>query len=67
MAILSDLNVIEISGDGAAAMAGKQLADWGARVTIIEPEGGTPLRGAPPYYEKDGARKSATWVWLSRG
>ena len=67
MAILSDLNVIEISGDGAAAMAGKQLADWGARVTIIEPEGGTPLRGAPPYYEKDGARKSATWEWLSRG
>jgi len=50
MAILSDLNVIEISGDGAAAMAAKQLADWGARVTIIEPEGGTPLRNAPPHY-----------------
>jgi crotonobetainyl-CoA:carnitine CoA-transferase CaiB-like acyl-CoA transferase len=67
MAILSELNVIEISGDGAAAMAAKQLADWGASVTIIEPEGGTPLRNAPPYYEKDGVKKSGTWEWLSRG
>lgn len=48
-------------------MAGKHLADWGARVTILEPTGGTPLRNEPPYYEKDGVRKSATWEWLSRG
>jgi crotonobetainyl-CoA:carnitine CoA-transferase CaiB-like acyl-CoA transferase len=67
MPILSHLNVIEISGDGATAMAAKQLADWGARVTILEPEGGTPLRQTPPYYEKDGEQKSATWAWLSRG
>jgi crotonobetainyl-CoA:carnitine CoA-transferase CaiB-like acyl-CoA transferase len=67
MAILSDLNVIEISADGAAAMAAKQLADWGARVTILEPQGGTPLRHVPPYYEKDGVQKSGTWEWLSRG
>ncbi len=48
-------------------MAGKHFADWGARVTILEPAEGTPLRNEPPYYEKDGARKSATWEWLSRG
>jgi crotonobetainyl-CoA:carnitine CoA-transferase CaiB-like acyl-CoA transferase len=67
MPILSDLSIIEISGDGAAAMAAKQLADWGAAVTIVEPVGGSPLRTAPPYYEKDGVRKSGTWEWLSRG
>jgi crotonobetainyl-CoA:carnitine CoA-transferase CaiB-like acyl-CoA transferase len=67
LTILKGLNVIEISGNGSAAMAAKQLADWGATVTILEPTGRTPLREAPPYYAKDGARRSATWEWLSRG
>lgn len=67
MSILEGLNVIEISGHGAAAMAAKQLADWGAHVTILEPPGSTPLRDAPPYYDKGGVRRSATWEWLSRG
>ena len=67
MSILKGLNVIEISGHGAAAMAAKQLADWGARVTILEPPRGTPLREAPPYYKQGGVQRSATWKWLSRG
>jgi crotonobetainyl-CoA:carnitine CoA-transferase CaiB-like acyl-CoA transferase len=67
MAILSDLNAIEISADGAAAMAAKQLADWGANVTILEPPGGSPLRHVPPFYDKDGVQESGTWEWLSRG
>ena len=67
MTILSGLHVIEISGNGAAAMAGKHLADWGAQVTILEPAEGTPLRNEPPYYQKDGLQRSATWQWLSRG
>jgi crotonobetainyl-CoA:carnitine CoA-transferase CaiB-like acyl-CoA transferase len=48
-------------------MAAKQLADWGARVTILEPLEGTPLREAPPYYETGGKQQSGTWQWLSRG
>ncbi|MEX0799922.1 MAG: CoA transferase [Dehalococcoidia bacterium] len=67
MSILSGLRVVEISASGAAAMAAKHLADWGAEVTILEPAGGTPLRDEPPYYEIDGRRRSATWAWLSRG
>ena len=47
-------------------MAAKQFADWGARVTILEPTDGTPLRDVPPHYEANG-RQSATWQWLSRG
>lgn len=65
--ILAGLHVVEISGNGAAAMAAKHFADWGASVTILEPNGGTPLREEPPFYEKDGDRRSATWAWLSRG
>lgn len=67
MTILSGLHVIEVSGNGAAGMAAKHFADWDARVTILEPAEGTPLRDEPPYYERDGTRKSATWEWLSRG
>ena len=67
MTILEGLHVIEVSGNGAAALAAKHFADWGARVTILEPAGGTPLRQEPPYYELDGERRSATWEWLSRG
>ena len=48
-------------------MAAKQLADWGGRVTILEPPDGTPLRDVPPYYESGGKQQSATWKWLSRG
>jgi crotonobetainyl-CoA:carnitine CoA-transferase CaiB-like acyl-CoA transferase len=67
MSILSGLRVVEISASGAAAMAAKHLADWGAEVTILEPASGTPLREEPPYYEIDARRQSATWAWLSRG
>ena len=67
MTILQALHVIEISGNGAAGMAAKHFADWGARVTILEPAEGTPLRNEPPYYENRGVRKSSTWEWLSRG
>jgi crotonobetainyl-CoA:carnitine CoA-transferase CaiB-like acyl-CoA transferase len=67
MSILSGLRVIEISSGGSAAWATKHFADWGAEVTILEPASGTPLRDEPPLFEKDGARNSATWTWLSRG
>jgi crotonobetainyl-CoA:carnitine CoA-transferase CaiB-like acyl-CoA transferase len=65
--VLRGLRVVEVSASGAAAMAAKQLADWGAEVTILEPAGGTPLRSQPPFYDAGGERKSATWKWLSRG
>src|SRR5262245_25378832 len=48
-------------------MAGKHMADWGANVTVLESPEGSPLRNAPPYYEKNGEQRSGTWEWLSRG
>jgi crotonobetainyl-CoA:carnitine CoA-transferase CaiB-like acyl-CoA transferase len=65
--VLSGLRVVEVSAEGAAAWAGKHFADWGAEVTVLEPAGGSPLRAAPPYYEIDGERRSASWAWLARG
>ncbi len=67
MTILSGVRVVELSGNGIAAMACKHFADWGADVTILEPAGGTPLRDAPPYFDFAGGRRSAMWEWLSRG
>lgn len=67
MSVLRGLRVVELSGSGAAAMATRQLADWGATVTILEPAGGTPLRGQPICYPAPDGQRSATWAWLSRG
>lgn len=67
MTILRGLRVVEVPGSGAAAWAAKQLADWGAEVILLEPPEGSPLRDAPPYYQRDGVRRSGTWAWLSRG
>ena len=67
LSILKGLSVFEISGHGAAAIAAKQLPDWGARVTVLEPSDGTPLRNVPPHYEAVGKQQSGTWQWLSRG
>ncbi len=65
--LLRGLNVVEVSASGAAAWAATSLADWGANVVVLEPPEGTPLREEPPWYERDGERRSATWQWLSRG
>lgn len=67
MSVFQGLNVIEISATGAAGWATAQLADWGARVIVLEPADGTPLRDEPPYYQHDGERRSAHWQWLARG
>ncbi len=45
MNALSHLRVVELSRDVPAAYCGRQFAAWGADVVIIEPAGGSPLRG----------------------
>ncbi len=68
MSILAELHVVAIpSAAGAAGWTAKHLADWGARVTLLEPPEGSALRAEPPHYEVDGERRSAMWAWLSRG
>src|SRR5687768_6438137 len=50
-AALDGLLVIDLTSDVAGAYAGKLLADLGARVVLVEPPGGSPLRARPPLPE----------------
>jgi crotonobetainyl-CoA:carnitine CoA-transferase CaiB-like acyl-CoA transferase len=47
---LDGLTVIELSSE-RAALAGKLLADMGARVILVEPPGGDPMRGHAPFLD----------------
>lgn len=67
MSILDGIRVIEIPGTLGAAWAGRNLADWGANVTVVEPASGSPLRNEPPQFEAQGIRHSAAWEWLTLG
>lgn len=58
---LAHLDVVELADDVPAAWCGRQFAQWGARVTIVELPGGTPLRRAAPLVERGGAVVSAMW------
>src|SRR3990172_1451022 len=62
---LEGLTAVELCGDVAGAYAGKLLADLGARVVLIEPAGGHPLRQRPPIVARTG--ESALFHYLSAG
>lgn len=63
--LLSGLRVLEIGESVAVAFAGKILADLGADVVMVEPSGGSALRGLPPYYEgRPGPGRSILHNWL---
>jgi crotonobetainyl-CoA:carnitine CoA-transferase CaiB-like acyl-CoA transferase len=47
-AALDGISVVDLTTGVAGAYAGKLLADLGARVVMIEPPGGSPLRRRPP-------------------
>jgi crotonobetainyl-CoA:carnitine CoA-transferase CaiB-like acyl-CoA transferase len=63
---LAGCRVVERSRSPAAAYAGRLLAAMGARVTMLEPAGGSPLRSAPPQLDA-GAGESALFVYLAAG
>jgi crotonobetainyl-CoA:carnitine CoA-transferase CaiB-like acyl-CoA transferase len=63
---LQHIRVVEIGGGVAGAYCGKLFADFGARVTKIEPPGGDPLRREPPLVDVgDGTRESAYFAWAN--
>lgn len=61
---LAGCRVIERSQTVAAAYAGRMLAVLGAQVTLLEPPGGSALRGAAPFTD-DG--ESALFAYLAVG
>jgi CoA:oxalate CoA-transferase len=48
---LDELTVIELATGSAAALAGRMMAGYGARVSKIEPPAGDPMRHAGPFPE----------------
>jgi crotonobetainyl-CoA:carnitine CoA-transferase CaiB-like acyl-CoA transferase len=65
---LAHLKVVELCEDVAAAFCGRQFTTWGADVTVLEPENGSPLRRREPLIPgSDGAAASLLWENLAFG
>ena len=65
---LSALRVIELGGGIAASMAGKMLADLGARVVKLEPPAGDPERHEGPFPGgKPDPETGGAFVYLNAG
>lgn len=61
MTALTGLRVVELARE-PIAFAGKLLADMGADVILVEPLGGDPCRGYPPFVDdQPGADRSLFW------
>ena len=61
MTALTGLRVVELARE-PIAFAGKLLADMGAEVILVEPPGGDPSRGYPPFLDdQPGADRSLYW------
>lgn len=63
---LGGLRVLEISAL-AGAVAGRVLADLGAEVIKVEPEGGEPFRRAAPRVPTSEGEESAAWLAFNHG
>ena len=61
MTALTGIRVLELANE-RIGFAGKLLADMGADVILIEPPGGDPSRGYPPFLDdQPGADRSLYW------
>lgn len=63
---LAGCRVVECARTPAAAYAARLLASMGARVTMLEPEAGSPLRRMAPRLD-GGAGESALFAYLAAG
>ena len=59
---LDGLRVIELTSE-RCALAGKLLADMGADVIVVEPPGGSPMRGYEPFAGDEADPEHALWWW----
>ena len=62
MSALSGVRVIELASE-RIAFAGKLLADMGADVILVEPPGGDPARGYPPFLDDTPGPDRSLWWW----
>ena len=59
---LDGLRVVELTSQ-RCALAGKLLADMGADVIVVEPPGGSPMRGYEPFAGDQPDPEGALWWW----
>lgn len=59
---LESLRVVELAGEWSV-FAGKQLADLGADVIIVEPPGGHHTRSYAPYLDGVAGAERSLWWW----
>ncbi len=62
MSALNGVRVLELASE-RVAFAGKLLADMGADVILIEPPGGDPSRGYPPFVDDRPDPEKSLWWW----
>lgn len=62
---LEGVVAVDLTSGVSGAYATKLLADLGARVVLVEPPGGSPLRARPPVAQ--GRPYGAIWAHLSGG
>ena len=62
MSALEGYRVLELASE-RVAFAGKLLADMGADVILIEPPGGDPSRGYPPFVDDEPGVDRSLWWW----
>ena len=62
MSALQGTRVVEIASE-RIAFAGKLLGDMGADVVLVEPPGGEPSRGYPPFAEDQLGPDSSLYWW----
>ena len=59
---LDGLRVVELTSQ-RCTLAGKLLADMGADVIVVEPPGGSPMRGYEPFAGDQPDPEGALWWW----
>jgi crotonobetainyl-CoA:carnitine CoA-transferase CaiB-like acyl-CoA transferase len=62
MSALKGLRVIELANE-RLAFAGKLLGDMGADVILVEPPGGDPSRGYPPWLDDEPGEDRSLYWW----
>ena len=60
---LTGMRVLDLA-DQTGALAGRLLAGLGADVVLLEPPGGSGLRGIPPFLEGATAPERSLFFWF---
>ena len=64
---LAGVRVLELADGAAGGFCGRQFAQWGAEVVLLEAQGGSPLRTSAPLWRRGDLQGSAAFDVLAAG